>query len=70
MPHLKIDIEKITSDTTFKELDIDSMELLEIFMYIEKSLNTDLDLKFKDTTTINELANKIEYFLINSSPKS
>jgi len=61
-----LDESSITSDTPFNELGIDSMGLIEIFVFIETTFKLKLietDIKKKDLETIRSLASFVNKML-------
>ena len=57
---LELDAESITPDSTFESLGIDSLDIVEMIMDLEKELNIELDLENQKVTTFAELAQFIE----------
>ena len=56
---LDIPAEKITKDTTFESLGIDSLDTVEMVMDLEADLGVDLELDEK-VTTVGELVEFVE----------
>ena len=57
---LELDASEITPDSTFESLGIDSLDIVEMIMDLEKELNIELDLENQKVTTFAELAQFIE----------
>ena len=53
---LDIPAEKITKDTTFESLGIDSLDIVEMIMDLESELGIELDMENQNITTFGELA--------------
>ena len=57
---LEIDINDITSDSTFESLGIDSLDVVEMIMDLEGELGVDLEMEDEKIATFQELADFIE----------
>ena len=60
---LELDESKITPDSTFESLGIDSLDIVEMIMDLESELGVELDMEDQKITTFQELADFIEYKL-------
>ena len=58
--HLELDASEITPDSTFENLGLDSLDVVEIIMELEGELGIDLELEDQKITTIQELAEFID----------
>ena len=58
--HLELDAAEITPDSTFENLGLDSLDVVEIIMELEGELGIDLELEDQKITTIQELAEFID----------
>ena len=57
---MEIDASRITPDSTFESLGIDSLDILEMVMDLENDLGVTLDTESQKITTLQELADFIE----------
>ena len=57
---LELDESKITPDSTFESLGIDSLDIVEMIMDLESKLGVELDMEDQKITTFQELADFIE----------
>ena len=57
---LDLDPDKITPDSTFESLGIDSLDIVELIMGLEDHLNVELNLEDQTITTFQELADFID----------
>lgn len=57
--HVDEDVTKITEETTFKELGIDSLDAVELVMKLEEELDVTLDLD-RELQTVGELVAFVE----------
>ena len=57
---LELDESKITPDSTFESLGIDSLDIVEMIMDLESELGVELDMEDQKSTTFQELADFIE----------
>ena len=57
---LELDASKITPDSTFESLGIDSLDVVEMIMDLESELGVELELEDQKITTFQELADFIE----------
>jgi acyl carrier protein len=57
---LELDESKITPDSTFESLGIDSLDIVEMIMDLESELGVELDMEDQKITTFQELADFIE----------
>lgn len=57
--HVGVDVSKITPETTFEELGIDSLDTVELVMDLEEELGTEIELDEK-LFTVGELDKFIE----------
>ena len=57
---LDIPAEKITMDTTFESLGIDSLDVVEMVMDLESELGVELEMEDQKITTFQELADFVE----------
>lgn len=57
---LEVSPEKITRDTTFESLGIDSLDIVEMTMDFEEKLGIELELEDVNITNFGELADYIE----------
>ena len=53
---LELDPAEITPDSTFEDLGIDSLDIVEMLMELEKKLGVELDLEDQKIATFGELA--------------
>ena len=53
---LELDAAEITPDSTFEDLGIDSLDIVEMLMELEKKLGVELDLEDQKIATFGELA--------------
>jgi len=58
--HLELDIDKITPESTFESLGIDSLDIVEMIMDLESELGVELDLEDQKISTFGELAQFID----------
>ena len=56
---MDIDAQKITLDSTFEELDIDSLDMVEIVMALEEELDVSLE-ELEDVKSVNEVVDYIK----------
>ena len=57
---LELDAAEITPESTFENLGIDSLDIVEMIMDLESELGVELDLEDQRITTFGELANFID----------
>jgi len=57
--HLGIDVSEITEGTTFEELGVDSLDIVEMVMKFEEEFSVELELEQK-FDTVGELAKFVE----------
>lgn len=57
---LELDSAKITPDSTFESLGIDSLDVVEMIMDLESELGIELEMEDQKITTFQELAEFIE----------
>lgn len=57
---LEVDPSEIKPDTTFEDLGIDSLDIVEMIMDLESELGVELDLEDQKITSFGELASFIE----------
>ena len=57
---MEIDASRITPDSTFESLGIDSLDILEMVMDLENDLGVTLDTESQKITTLQELADFID----------
>ena len=57
---MEIDASRITPDSTFESLGIDSLDILEMVMDMENELGVNLDTESQKITTLQELADFID----------
>ena len=57
---LELDPSKITPDSTFESLGIDSLDVVEMVMDLESELGVELDMEDQKITTFQELADFVE----------
>ena len=57
---LELDESKITPDSTFESLGIDSLDVVEMVMDLESELGVELDMEDQKITTFQELADFVE----------
>lgn len=57
---LELDESKITPDSTFESLGIDSLDIVEMIMDLESELGVELDMEDQKITTFQELADFVE----------
>ncbi len=57
---LEIDPSEIKPDTTFEDLGIDSLDIVEMIMDLESELGVELDLEDQKISSFGELARFIE----------
>lgn len=57
---LELDPSEITPDSTFENLGIDSLDVVEMIMDLETELGVELDMEDQKITTFQELADFIE----------
>ena len=58
--HLELDPAEITPDSTFEDLGIDSLDIVEMVMELEGELGIELEMEYQKITTFGELAAFIE----------
>lgn len=56
---MDIDAQKITLDSTFEELDIDSLDMVEIVMALEEELDVSLE-ELEDVKSVKEVVDYIK----------
>ena len=57
---LEIDEDKITPESTFESLGIDSLDVVEMIMELENELGIELEMEDQNISNFKELANFIE----------
>ena len=57
---LDLDLAEITPDSTFEDLGIDSLDIVEMIMDLESELGVELEMEDQKITTFQELADFIE----------
>lgn len=57
---MEIDASRISPDSTFESLGIDSLDILEMVMDLENDLGVTLDTESQKITTLQELADFID----------
>ena len=57
---LELDITEITPDSTFEDLGIDSLDIVEMVMELEGELGVDLEVEDETITTFGQMAAFIE----------
>ena len=57
---LDLDVDEITPDSTFENLGIDSLDIVEMIMDLETELGVELEMEEQQITTFGELAAFIE----------
>ena len=57
---LELDPAEITPESTFESLGIDSLDIVEMVMDLERQLGVELDMEDQKITTFQELADFIE----------
>jgi len=57
---LELDAAEITPDSTFENLGIDSLDIVEMIMDLESELGVELDMEDQKITTFGELAEFID----------
>ena len=57
---LEIDASDISPDSTFESLGIDSLDIVEMIMDLERELGVELDMEDQKITTFQELADFVE----------
>lgn len=57
---LELDSSKITPDSTFESLGIDSLDVVEMIMDLESELGVELEMEDEKITTFQELADFVE----------
>lgn len=57
---LELDPAEITPDSTFENLGIDSLDIVEMIMDLESELGVELDVEDQKITTFQELADFVE----------
>jgi acyl carrier protein len=64
----KLDQDKVTIDSTFEELQIDSLDGLNIVFALENEFDIDIpDDKAKELTTVRQVAEQIDALLVTKS---
>ena len=58
--HLELDPAEITPESTFEDLGIDSLDIVEMVMDLESELGFELDMEDQKIATFGELAEFIE----------
>ena len=58
--HLELDPAEITPASTFEELDIDSLDIVEMVMDLESELGVELDFEDQNIKTFGELAEFVD----------
>ena len=58
--HLELDPAEITPDSTFADLGIDSLDIVEMVMELEGELGVDLEVEDETITTFGQMAAFIE----------
>ena len=58
--HLELDPAEITPESTFEDLGIDSLDIVEMIMDLEGELGIELDMEDQKISTFQELADFIE----------
>ena len=57
---LDLDVDEITPDSTFENLGIDSLDIVEMIMDLETELGVELEMEEQQIATFGELAEFIE----------
>ena len=57
---LDLDLAEITPDSTFEDLGIDSLDVVEMVMDLESELGVELEMEDQKITTFQELADFVE----------
>ena len=57
---MEIDASRITPDSTFESLGIDSLDIVEMIMDLESELGVELDMEDQKIATFQELADFID----------
>jgi len=58
--HLELDIDKITPESTFESLGIDSLDIIEMVMELEGELGIDLEIEDQKIANFQDLADFVE----------
>ena len=58
--HLELDPSEISPESTFEDLGIDSLDIVEMIMDLESELGVDLDMEDQKIATFQDLANFVE----------
>ena len=58
--HLELDPSEITPESTFEDLGIDSLDIVEMIMDLESELGVELEMEDQKISTFQELADFID----------
>ena len=58
--HLELDPAEITPESTFEDLGIDSLDIVEMIMDLESELGVELDMEDQKIATFQDLADFVE----------